>query len=174
MIVFERRLPKTKRTLMRPNIRSISALVMIFVLVFSFGCENAPLLKGNYRKQYCGNFSFTMIVFNWRMDTGAWYDTVYTEGLVRIYEPDDSESDLYVSDDSDLDKHKRITIAMKDRNPFITPIIDEAGFFSPLSGYHYYHEGLFTDPDHFNFSVIGLGGMGGGCNYYVQGVRKSQ
>ncbi|HRZ49654.1 MAG TPA: hypothetical protein P5338_09700, partial [Bacteroidales bacterium] len=137
---------------MKPSLRIATTLLMILVLSFIFSCEKIPFLKENYRKQYCGNFSFTMITANWRMDTGTWYDTTYTEGVVRLYEPGDSDTDLYSQEESGMDDDKRITIIVVGDNPFITPMIDENGLFSPLSGYHYHHEGLFSDPDHLNFS----------------------
>ncbi len=106
------------------------------------------------------------------MDIGVWYDTLQTEGLVRKYEPEDSDSDLFGQDDSEMDNSKRITIEIRNGDPFITPMIEESGLIFPLSGSHYHHEGLFTDQDHLTFSVTGLGGLGGGCNYYVPGIRK--
>lgn len=157
---------------MKPILRTIATFSVIFTLILACGCENTPFIKGNYRKAFYGDFSFTIIVYNWRMDTGSWWDTLYYEGLVRKYIPEDSDSDLFGPDDSEMNDSKRITIEVRNGDPFITPMIEESGLFFPLSGSHYYHQGLFTDHDHLNFSVTGLGGLGGGCDYYVTGIRS--
>lgn len=161
-----------KSTIMKTTIRKILTLTLLLLMATVLGCENFSLFKGDYRKKYYGDYSFTMIIENWRMDTATWYDTVLTEGEVRKYETADSENDIFSQNDSEMDSDKRITIELEKGNPFITPVIDENGLFVPLYGYHYLHEGLFTDQDHLSFSVRGLGGLGGGTNYFITGVRK--
>jgi hypothetical protein len=81
------------------------------------------------------------------------------------------ETLLSVEATDKLDPDKRITIIFSE-DKIITPEITDEGAFMLIQTYHYFHEGRFSDADNIEFSVTGLGGLGGGLNYYVSGKRK--
>ncbi len=125
----------------------------------------------DYRTKYIGTFSFKIITESWSIAAPPVFDTSYYIGAVRKYEPNDSQNDLFYDDDSGENPDRKITIAFKN-NRKITSLLNIDGSLVPKSGYHYHHEGGYTDTNSINFIVVGLGGLGGGVNYQVEGKRE--
>lgn len=125
----------------------------------------------DFRTKYLGNFHFKVITESWMIETPTTYDTSYYHGVIRKYELTDSDNDLCYNDDSDENPDEKITIEFK-QNTKITSLLNSDGSLVSKSGYHYYHQGSFTDIDTIAFSIGGLGGLGGGCNYEVEGTRE--
>lgn len=125
----------------------------------------------DFRIKYLGDFNFRVITKSWIFGQPTTYDTSFYTGVIRKYELTDSENDLYIDDDSDENPDEKITLEFK-QNTKITSLINENGILTPKSGYHYYHQGEFTDIDTISFSIGGLGGLGGGWNYEVKGIKK--
>lgn len=134
----------------------------------SIGCKK----DNDFRIQYTGDFNFRVITMFWMMGQPTTYDTSFYNGVIRKYELADSESDLYSENDSEeKSPNEKITIEFAP-NAKITSLIDEDGTLTPKSGYHYHHEGGFVHADTIKFYVGGFGGLGGGWNYTVLGIRK--
>lgn len=134
----------------------------------------------DYRTKYIGSFYFETITQRWSINKqtaekdlyySTSYDTSYYNGMVSIYKSIDSESDLYVYDDSNENKNEKITIEFG-TNTIITSLLNSDGSLVPKTGYHYSHQGGYAGFDTIKFTVNGLGGLGGGINYRVFGVRK--
>ncbi len=125
----------------------------------------------DFRSKYLGNFYFQTITELWTLGQPTTYDTSFYSGVIRRYELADSDNDLYLNDDSGENPNAKITIEFKP-NTKITSLLNEDGNLIPKTGYHYYHQGGFSTTDTIVFSVEGLGGLGGGWNYYVIGIRE--
>lgn len=125
----------------------------------------------DFRTKYLGDFSFKVVTESWMLGQPTTYDTSFYNGVIRRYELIDSENDLYIDDDSDENPNEKITIEFK-QNTKITSLLNSDGSLVSKSGYHYGHQGRFTDIDTIVFSIGGLGGLGGGLNYKVEGIRK--
>jgi hypothetical protein len=125
----------------------------------------------DFRTKYLGDFYFKVITESWMLGQPTTYDTSYYNGVIRRFELIDSENDLYIDDDSNENPNEKITIEFK-QNTKITSILKEDGSLISKSGYHYYHQGGFTDIDTIIFTIGGLGGLGGGWNYDMVGIRE--
>lgn len=125
----------------------------------------------DFRIKYLGDFYFKVITESWMYGESPIYDTSFYSGVIRKYEYSDSENDLYIDDDGEENSNEKITIEFKS-NTKITSILNEDGSLIPKSGHHYYHYGEFTCIDTINLSIDGLGGLGGGWNYEVVGIRE--
>lgn len=125
----------------------------------------------DFRTKYLGDFYFKVITESWMLGQPTSYDTSFYNGEIRRYELIDSENDLYTVDDSGENPNEKITIEFK-QNTKITSLLNRDGSLISKSGYHYYHQGGFTDIDTIAFTIGGLGGLGGGWNYDIVGIRK--
>jgi len=128
----------------------------------------------DYRLKYTGNFDFTVIEESWMLGQDTLYDsTTFYNGSIRKFLIEDKNLDLDQNEFhfNTLDPDKRITIIFSE-DKIITPEITDEGAFMLIQTYHYFHEGRFSDADNIEFSVTGLGWLGGGLNYYVSGKRK--
>jgi hypothetical protein len=149
----------------------IALLTVTLIMVPS--CEKEKI---DYRMTYTGDFHFTTVVRSWNLstDTGLYkvvsYDTSEYEGFIRKYEPGDDELDLYTGLDS-LTSDSTLFIQFTEYSA-ITNIVDPDGSFVPRTGHHYWCTGSFLGEDSLSFSIQGLGGLGGGWDYFVGGSRK--
>jgi hypothetical protein len=125
----------------------------------------------DFRTKYLGDFYFKVITESWMLGQPTTYETSFYNGVIRRYELIDSENDLYIDDDSYENPNEKITIEFK-QNTKITSLLNTDGSLVSKSGSHYGHQGRFTDIDTIAFSIGGLGGLGGGWNYEVEGIRK--
>ena len=126
----------------------------------------------DFRNKYYGDFYFTTIKENWIEDQPTIYDTIYHHGFIRKFELEDRIGDLFGSyngDDSDENPDEKITIVFSEK---LTSLLNPNGELVTKVGMHYYHEGKFVTTDSIMFEVTGLGGLGGGWNYYVKGIRE--
>ncbi len=122
----------------------------------------------DYRDIYYGDFSFLVVKESWLLGESTTYDTIDYNGKIREYHKDDYDHVIY---NTTGDKNKMITILfLSDQS--IMSLIDKDGQLIEESGVHYYHEGAFINHDSIEFSVTGMGGLGGGWNYYVKGKRR--
>lgn len=135
------------------------------------GVARIQIEINDYRIKYFGNFYFKIITEHWMLGKPNTYDTTFYNGLIRKYVSTDSNDDLYSSDDSNENPIEKITIEFK-QNTKITTILTTNGNFADKYGYHYGHSGKFTHIDTIEFTIGGLGGLGGGWNYNVKGIRK--
>lgn len=125
----------------------------------------------DYRTKYLGDFDFKVIKSSWVFGESITYDTLFYDGEIRKYKLIDSENDLFDSDDSNENPNEKITIEFISTGN-ITSLLNSDGSLVSKSGYHYYHSGGYSDFDTINFNINGLGGLGSGCDYEVEGVRK--
>lgn len=125
----------------------------------------------DYRNPFTGDFYFRVIIQHWVLGQPTTYDTSFYSGVIRKYELADSENDLSPGNDSEENPDKKITIEFSP-DTRITSLISEDGTLIPKSGHHYGHSGAFVNVDKIKFFVGGMGGLGGGWNYDVEGTRK--
>jgi len=165
---------------MRKIIRTFQILVAFLILIFLMTACNRLKIKQEESiiqesivnlEQFCGNFKFKVIKESWDNLNPTRYDTSFYNGTIRKYITSDSKLDLYHEDDSKEDSTKKITIGFLD-STIITSIINSSGELMIKSGSHYHLEGKFIDSLSMNFTLSGLGGLGGGWNYYVIGIRN--
>jgi hypothetical protein len=146
------------------------ALMFSYTLIEFSGCETDIPSTPDYRSKYTGNFVFTTISEFWMMGQATVYDTIKYYGNIKIYMEGDSLKDLSYFDYQTENSAHKITIEFLS-NTYITPEITEEGTFIAKGGYHYGHSGGFITNDTVKFNVGGFGGLGGGTNYYISGVR---
>ncbi len=125
----------------------------------------------DYRIKYIDEFYFTVITESWSITNPTIYDTSYYNGLIRKFIETDMENDLFASEEENIKIDEKITIEFNN-NTKITSLIDTNGVLIEKYGYHYCHNGKFLDENTIEFYVGGLGGLGGGWNYKVKGVRN--
>lgn len=135
------------------------------------GTAERQFQVNDFRTNYFGNFDFTVIIESWAMNLPTTYDTFHYPGVIREYILSDSDDDFYSHDDSDENPHQKITIGFL-QGAKITSLINLKGELIPKMGIHYHHQGKFVTIDSIAFSIGGLGGLGGGWNYMVNGIRK--
>lgn len=135
------------------------------------GQEEISIEINDFRTKYLGDYYFKVIKQSWRLGQPETYDTSFHNGKIRRYELMDSENDMYIDDDGNEDFNKKITIQFK-QNTIITSILNIDGSLVAKTGHHYNHFGGFTDKDTISFVVGGMGGLGGGWSYIVEGFRK--
>jgi len=151
---------------MKPN--TISLLVLPVLLVWT-GCQKEDK---DYRTKYYGDYTFEVVIRSWSMSFGVSWDTTTYDGLIRKYKQSDSDSNRCFDPEGPLPNPKQ-KISIRFLEHFmITSGISEEGLLTPKSCSHYYHEGGFTHHDTISFSILGLGGLGGGSSIFVTGVRK--
>lgn len=125
----------------------------------------------DFRTKYLGDFSFKVVTESWTLGKPTTYDTSFYDGVIRKYELIDSKNDLYNDNDSDENPNQKVTLEFE-QNTKITSLLNNDGGLVSKSGRHYGHRGSFTDMDTIVFRVGGLGGLGYGRNYQVEGIRK--
>ena len=123
------------------------------------------------RIPYLGKFNFKIIKETWMLGQPTTYDTSFYDGLIRKFIPEDSEHDLCSYDNPDEDPNEKITIEFQEGTK-ITSILRENGDLVPKGCPHYSHFGGFPGLDTIAFQINGLGGLGGGRNYEVLGIRN--
>ena len=137
----------------------------------STGVDSININIVDGRIKYLGKYNFKIVKENWIMGTPSVYDTSHFSGVIRKYKLADSENDLFSDDDSGDDPSKKITINFKGSKK-ITSLISENGNLVSKWGFHYSHSGMFTHLDTIKFKIHGLGGIGGGVNYNILGIRE--
>jgi len=135
------------------------------------GVDSISLKIQDYRTKFCGDFYFKVIKESWMIDQPTIYDTSYYGGVLRFYDIVDSDNDVFSGDDSDENPNRKVAIQFKS-NLLLTSLIDEHGILIPKTGYHYGHHGNFVQLDTIVFFVGGFGGLGGGYNFEVHGIRE--
>lgn len=144
-------------------------LIISTVLFIITSCQKEeipPMTLPDYRENYTGNYEYELIVYSWQMGQPSSYDTSINQGLIRFYEYGDYDSNLYSSEETG-DTSNTIAIEF---GPMITSEVTTDGLLVEKFGYHYHHQGYFVQ-DSIYFSVTGLGGLGGGADYYVRGAK---
>jgi hypothetical protein len=119
---------------------------------------------------YFGNYQFRVVKENWVGVTYT-YDTFNTSGTLANYADGDGYSDLCNLQEPINETGQRYTIIFMANNS-ITPYVDSLDNFVVRHGPHYNHSGYFHDSTKVDFSVTGMGGQGGGYNYYVSRVKQ--
>ncbi len=154
--------------------KGIRFLLAGMALLLCTSCEKEVT---GYRDGFTGDFLFTTVVMRWHLNTDSTgliqvidYDTIEFRGFIRKYEPGDDAMDLYPDLDT-LHRDSAVFIQFLEQSA-ITTLLKPDGTLVPRGGYHYGCSGAFQGRDFLEFSVIGLGGLGGGWNYYVTGSRK--
>ncbi len=156
-------------------------LTVVFIVSFLINCSNENDI--DYRDIYTGKFDFTIYRTSWSLNpdgngdnlTTTRHDTSEHSGLIRKYESvDDGDCNYFHDLDDDNENEnpqEKITIEFGDCN-IITSTLKENGELEYKSGYHYSHQGGFVHIDTIEFSIGGLGGLGGGSSYKIVGIRK--
>jgi len=142
--------------------------ISLALILFSVSCKKE--ISEKYRAKYTGEFIFTVVGRHWGETVGGvMYDTVVYNGTIVLYDKENTSNDrtpdYYNAKDS-----KRITINFLEYS-CITPEIDKDGNLIEFSGAHYHHKGGFVNINEIEFSITGLGGLGGGVDYYINGKR---
>ncbi len=162
---------------------SVSIRIVFVLLLFLFNrCkkeENAketePAVEADYRDKYCGSFLFTIINQSWMLGQPTVYDTSQYLGNISKLDLAQFEESISVTN-----PEERLLIIYGSTNltnkmdPFrrIIPRILANDSLVPESGYHYHHSGHFATLDSISFKVTGLGGLGGGNNLFISGIRQ--
>ena len=122
-------------------------IIILFILISSLSCKKEWF---DYTNKYTGNFQFTTKFHSFDPLTGVSFDTAYTyNGTIK--------------------KIKRGEIKIKyggDANHFLDVEVDKKGEFSEG-----YVVGNFSDKNNVQISYK-TGGLGGGGNYDITGVRN--
>lgn len=152
-----------------------SLIAISFFLLLLVACRkdenNAPIVPITLIKTlYFGNYQFRVIKENWIGPTYN-YDTFNTSGTVSNYAVEDGNSDLCALQEPINEIGQRYTIKFMTDNS-ITPCVDSIDNFVERHFAHYNHYGHFHDSTRVDFSITGMGGLGGGYNYYVSGVKQ--
>lgn len=136
--------------------------------------QGEPVYPGpwdtDYRKEFTGAYDFTVVEQYWIMGLPTTYDTTVYSGSVNLFVEGDNLTDLSSFDLPGENEDLKVTIEFLPGSR-ITPEILESGEFLPKAGYHYSHSGSFLPSDSVQFSVSGLGGLGGGTNYFIRGKK---
>ncbi len=150
----------------------ISILISLIILISLTNCEKETKGMADYRDAFIGNYQYTIYRHQWEMYKPSIYDTLYNSGQITKFVTADSYDDLYVMDDDTLqDISTKITIKFG-KSLSITSIVNFSGVLTNKNGYHYGHSGTFKTNGEVEFSVMGLGGMGGGTDFVVIGVPE--
>mgnify|MGYP007116713988 FL=1 len=150
-------------------------LILVFgLLVYaSFSCKK----EKDYRDEFTGNFTFTVMEEFWMVGQPTVYDTFTYDGTIRRYAAGDEEIDL-CGEDTALIPSRSITIHYMDKiiyntnDGLIISEVTEDGLLVTKGGHHYYHYGEFIGEDSISFAVENLGSLGGGWDYKVLGKKK--
>lgn len=146
---------------------------IIMLIATAFACKK----EKDYRDNFTGNFTFTVMEEFWMVGQPTIYDTFMYDGTIRHYAAGDEEIDL-CGDDTALIPSRSITIHFMDKilyntnEGFIISEVTEDGGFVTKGGHHYYHYGEFIGTDSISFAVEGLGSLGGGWDYRILGKKK--
>jgi hypothetical protein len=149
-------------------------LVLLTLLVLAaLSCKKDE----DYRDDFTGNFTFTVMEEFWMVGQPTVYDTFNYDGTIRRYAAGDEEIDL-CGDDTALIPSRSITIHFMDKilyntnEGIIISEVTEDGLLVTKGGHHYYHYGEFIGEDSVSFAVENLGSLGGGWNYRIEGKKK--
>lgn len=123
------------------------------------------------RLNYLGHYRFRVINEEWRLGKPNVYDTTFYDGNIRKYISSDDATILIPRDDTKENPLEKITIEFKE-NTKITTRLKNDGTFVEKYGLHYCQSGAFITMDSIQCTVGCLGALGGGNNYFIQGVRK--
>ncbi|HZK07251.1 MAG TPA: hypothetical protein VFC92_03530 [Bacteroidales bacterium] len=149
------------------------ATLTLLILLIVVSCEKENNnQRPDFRTEYLGNFNFKVVSEFWTVNpVPPIYDTSFYNGVIRKYELIDSEDDYYNDDDSHENPNEKITLIFSP-NKKITSLINKNGILTTRSGIHYLHHGKFMHLDTIEF-YVGIGGLGGGRNYEVKGIRNN-
>lgn len=150
--------------------------IYLLVELVLISCRKDEEIPSNtpedFRDKYVGEYEFYVHSYHWQYGTVSYWveDTII--GQVFKY-----------------DSLKSYTCVFNTFSPFDTPKETSAGLtirfteschshcyvnqddtIRSAGGYHYFHEGYFKG-DSLYFNVTGLGGLGGGTNYYTKGKK---
>lgn len=152
--------------------------VFIIFVLFLISCKKKEIEQNDvtviedYRIKYLGEFDFTTIATSWVMGQPTTYDTTHYTGSIKIYATGDNEKDWCSFDNLEEQNNRRLSIEFE-KDVLFTPEVLESGVFIEKYGYHYGHSGKFNSSlDQVTFYIGGFGGLGGGTNYQIIGVRK--
>jgi hypothetical protein len=136
------------------------------------GIDGFKLQIEDYRFKFFGSFYFVSKKATWILDKPWAYETIYYHGMVRPYKLIDSDNDLCsYGNDNNVNPNNKITIEFIPGNKITSGIYPDGHLYYKW-GYHYDSWGSFNSIDTIKFSISGLGGLGGGVNYEIIGVRE--
>jgi hypothetical protein len=156
---------------------SQNAFFYLLIAVALIACRKDKTIPSNsnqedFRDKYVGEYQLYVHSYHWQMGTDAYWQDDTVIGEVFKY-----NSTQYYSN------------VQNTFSPFTTPAETSSGLTIRFTdsyhshcyvyqndtirsegGYHYDHEGYFKG-DSLYFNVTGLGGLGGGTNFYTKGKK---
>jgi len=153
----------------------INTGVIMLLILASLSCKK----NDDYRDQFTGNYTFTVMEESWMAGQPTVYDTFNYDGTIRRYATGDEEIDL-CGEDTMLIPSRSITIHFMDKilyntnEGIIISEVNEDGGLVTKGGHHYYHYGEFIGEDSISFAVEGLGSLGGGWDYKIEGKKNNK
>lgn len=156
---------------------SQNAFIYLLIGVVLISCRKdeeipADINQEDFRDKYVGEYELYVHSYHWAVGTDAYWAEDTVIGEVFKY-----------------DSTQNYSSVLNTSSPFNTPAETNSGLtirfidggyshcyvypndtIRPHGGYHYDHEGYFKG-DSLYFNVTGLGGMGGGVNYFTKGKK---
>ena len=151
--------------------RRLFIFLSIISLCNSSCRKEAEIPPNAYRLRFTGDFHFKITSIYWTHGKGDSYDTSFFDGLSEL-----SERPIQVRwpTPKNMDFDSAITIKFQENGTYsaVTTVVSPSGVLSIINAGHYYLQGAFSDKDHLEFSLSGLGGLGSGSEIYVSGQRR--
>lgn len=129
-------------------------------------------IEVDFRDNYVGEYELYVHSYHWQIVAPAYWleDTI----IGQVFKYDSTQSYSHVQNtfspfSSQAETSFGLTIKFAD-NRYSHCYVYPDGTIRDTAGYHYAHEGYFKG-DSLYFNVTGLGGLGGGVNYYTKGKK---
>ncbi len=134
-----------------------------------------PNATEDFRDNYVGQYELYVHSQHWQLGSDAYRleDTI----IGQVFKYDSTQSYSHVQNtfspfNNQTETSSGLTIRFTDDYHSHCYVYEDDTIRSD-SGYHYFHEGYFKG-DSLYFNVTGLGGLGGGANYYTKGKKIQQ
>ena len=152
--------------------KSQNFIALVILILCTTSCRKDEPEKIDFRESYVGEYEILVNSHHWQMGASDSWSEYTITGEIFIY--DSSKNFSYVQntfmpfEPSEGASHG-LTIRFTDyyHSHFY---LQEDDTIRWAGGYHYGHSGYFTG-DSIYFNVTGLGGLGGGSNYYTKGRK---
>ncbi len=153
------------------NMKSQNLIILISLFVFLISCRKDGQKKNDFRANYIGEYELYVHSHHWQYNAYDYWTEDTIVGEVFIY--DSTQSYSYLQNTFYPFTEEEISNALTIRfTEFYHSYcyLQEDDTIRSAGGYHYSHSGYFTG-DSLYFNVVGLGGLGGGSDYYTRGKK---
>lgn len=130
------------------------------------------IIQEDFRDKYVGEYELCVRSYHWQMGTDAYWEEDTLIGEVFKYDSTQNYSPVLNTSspfDTPAETSSGLTIRFL-AGAYSNCYVYQNDTIRSDGGYHYYHEGYFKG-DSLYFNVTGLGGLGGGADYYTKGKK---